>query len=127
MRYRVPTKGKYVLPHDLYMSIIFMIRDYDRMKEEAQDMLDETSTPDGMPRGNSISDTVANKAAKRETLLAKIKAIEDSLNEVPPEYRKGIIDNIVEHKRYPDIADRWTFTQQKGRMICGIAERLNWK
>ena len=126
MRYYAPKKGKYILPRDLYMQVIFMIKDYDRMKETAEDLLEETSSPDGQPRGNSISDTVASKAIKRETLLAKIKAIDESFNDCPIEYRQGVRNNITDRTRYPCDADRKTYTRQKGRVIYNIAKRLYW-
>ena len=62
------TKGKYILPREVYHQTIWIIRDYYRLKEEAEAILHESPGPsDGQPHGmNGISDPNASKAIRRE-------------------------------------------------------------
>ena len=73
-----PTKNnKYLLPTAVWNQTVWMIRDYDRMKEKADDVISLSSTlsGDGI-RGSGISDPTARMAEKREVYLHKVDLID---------------------------------------------------
>lgn len=77
MRDYQPTKNNpYILPHALYMQVVWLIRDYDRMREEYESSLDKSpAPPDGQPRGGSNVDSTQEKALTRANLWPRIEAV----------------------------------------------------
>lgn len=123
--YQRKKNNKYILPSAVYHQTIWTIRDYYRMKQEADDILTESSAAyDGMPHGKKTVDIVAKKAAKRESLIAKITAIESALSEIPTEYQKPIWKNILYGTPYPAHADRSTYGRNKAKFVSSAAKRL---
>ena len=95
------------------------------MKENAQDILDESpAPPDGMPRSGDIIDQVYIKAQRRAIYIDKIKVIDDAIKTIPEEYRKGIWNNIIRGDRYPADAERATYGHYKSKFILKVAEGL---
>lgn len=118
-------KSKYLLPYEVYHQTLWTIRDYERMKAEAEAILTESPPPpDGQPKGAGGGDEVYSKAARREEYVRKIHAIEEALREVPEEYRRGVWQNVTEWKAYPRDADRTTYGRWKSRFIYETARRL---
>ena len=69
--------NRYILPRTLYHQTVWQIRDYYRLKEQADAILEESPPPpDGQPHGTSIGDQVAVKAIRRETMLSTVRVIE---------------------------------------------------
>ena len=123
--YQRKKNNKYLLPSAVYHQTIWTIRDYYRMKEEADAILTESSAAiDGMPHGNSTPDIVYKKAVRRETLIVKTSAIEAALSDIPAEYQKPIWQNILYGTPFPIHADRSTYGRNKARFIASAAERL---
>lgn len=123
--YQRQKNNKYILPSAVYHQTLWTIRDYYRIRQEADDILTEASAQlDGMPKGNRNVDVVTKKAIRRENLLAKITAIEGALLEIPFEYRKPIWNNIMYGTPFPIHADRSTYGRNKSKFIAGAAERL---
>lgn len=114
------------IPHNLYMQIIYIIRDYDRLKASIDDkILESPPPPDGMPRGSGTGDPTANRARKLELLMEQIRGIENAIRCIPEEYRQPILDNIKNYTRFPDYADRKTWSRWKGALIRKVGENLN--
>lgn len=123
--YQRKKNNKYILPSAVYHQTIWTIRDYYRMKQEANDILTESSAAmDGMPHGEKAVDVVTKKAIKREALIGKISAIDAALLDIPAEYRKPIWKNILYSTPFPSYADRSTYGRNKARFIASAAERL---
>ena len=123
--YQRKKNNKYILPYAVYMQTVWIIRDYPRMKEEAQAILEESPPPpDGQPRGTGKGDDVFSKAARREDLLRKTKAIEYALGTVPKEYRFGVWLNVIERRAFPRDAGRSTYGKWKSRFVFEVAVRL---
>lgn len=113
------------MPNEAYNATIWTIRDYERLKESTQAILDESPPPpDGMPKGTGTSGTIEAKALKRDVYITKIKAIEKALEIIPPEYRKGVWENITLYKRYPNDAAKNTYGNYKARFIFYVAMYL---
>lgn len=129
-----------------YFSAIWFIRDYENMKREAQDLLDQSPIHDGQPRGSGTSDPTAAAAERRERVLRDIKCIEDAFETVPDYFRKPLYENIVhrvpEYKlsinphdirdKHPDAINSAATTIQYWRVKLVVAvirnrERAEWR
>lgn len=118
--------NKYQLPTAVYHQTLWIIRDYHRMQEELDAILLESRgpAPGGTVSGGAPVSEVQVKAERREPMLQKVMAIEKALNKVPPEYRRGIWDNICERKAFPEDADRSTYGRWKSRFVYEVAVAL---
>ncbi len=114
------------LPHNVYMQVLYLIRDFDRMKAEYDTAVDESpSPPDGMPRGSGTSDPTGNKAVRLEELGRKIRAIEAGLNVIPEEYRKSIWNNIVHRIPYDTRYTSYkVYRYHRKKMMITIARQM---
>lgn len=94
------------LPHNLYMFIIYTIKDYSRMKRTYR-ALDPGADPD-----------------YKHELERQIAAIERALLEVPEDIRTDVLLNITdEQPRRKDIPIR-LFKYYKQKLITDIAANL---
>lgn len=118
-------KSRYTLPRNLYMATLYQIRDYERMKDEAWALLDSSpEPPDGQPKGTVVGNPVEAAAIRREKYVQIIRIIDEALEEVPEEYRKGVWKNIQRGERYPDDASRNTYGNYKSRFIYEVAKKI---
>jgi hypothetical protein len=125
MEYQRKKNNKYVLPASVYNQTIWLIRDYQRMKDEAESLLTQSAAVnDGMPHGSPSPNGVVNRVIQRDKYLEKCKAIEEAFASIPPEYRQGVSDSILYRTRYPDNADRSTYARHKSRVIYLVAFKL---
>lgn len=124
MRDYQPIKNNpYILPHALYMQVVWLIRDYDRMREEYESSLEKSPAPhDGQPRSGSNVDSTQQKALTRVNLWTKIEAVDQALNTVPEEYQQGVWNNVVYRVRYPDDAEPRTYRRYKSKFIYMVAK-----
>ena len=53
-----------------------------------------------------------------------INAIEDALKQIPMEYRQYIFDNVVHKIKYPDFADKMTWSRWRMRFLYWVADNL---
>lgn len=122
--YQRKRNNPYRLPHNLYMRALYMIRDYDRIKADRQEIYYASAVGDGMPRGNAITSVTENKAVRLARLGEECDAVEKALNHIPPEYRKGVFDNICYGAAYPITADYSTYSRWRQRFIYWVAANL---
>lgn len=122
--YQRKRNNPYRLPHNLYMRALYMIRDYDRIKADRQDVFFASPASDGQPRGNSITSTTENKAVRLARLSEECEAVERALNHIPTEYRKGVFDNICYGSSYPSAADYSTYARWRQRFIYWVAAHM---
>lgn len=117
--------GKYALPPNVRSQLIYLIKDYERMKEEADAILSEYRINfEDMPKQSAHSDMVASKAARREYILLRLEAIDTAFQKVPEVYRLPIYNNICRRERYPDYADKTTFWRWRSKMLHYLAKSL---
>jgi hypothetical protein len=119
-------KTKYSLPHNEYMQMVYLVRDYDRMKTEYEMLIEESPPPpDGMPRGTKTGDPTSAKALRLSDLKRKITAVEEGLATVPEEYRKSVYLNVAYRipydARYVSIR---TYSYHKSKMMWTISRKL---
>lgn len=128
MRDYCPTKGKYTIPRAAWNRVIWLIRDYDRLKQEADQliMVRDKAPGDMAPAGRGgRSDPVAVAAIKRERFLKDIAVMDDAMELIPQEYRKGIWRSL-QGGTYPKDADRCTYSRWKSRYIYAVAEKMGY-
>ncbi|WP_456095506.1 hypothetical protein [Peptostreptococcus sp.] len=125
--YQRRKNNKYYLPKSVYHRTLWVIRDYERMKEEAESLVEISGVnTDGMPRGNEASDQVSRMVIKRCDLLKDVKVIDMALELIPEEYRAGVWNNIQYNKSYPTYAGARTFARYKAIFIHSVAKGLNY-
>lgn len=122
--YQRKRNNPYHLPHNLYMRVLYIIRDYDRLRSERQEIIHASPVADGMPHGNLQSSITENKAIRLANLNEDCEAVERALLRIPTEYRKGVINNVCYGSPYPVDADYSTYSRWRQRFIYWTAVYL---
>ena len=122
--YQQKKNNPYKLPHNLYMRMLYLVRDYERIRSEREDILNASPAPDGTPHSGTGNPT-EQKAIKLAGLGDNCSAIEQALRVVPPEYRKGVYDNICYRSPYPTDAGEATYKRWRCRFIYEVAKNLH--
>lgn len=123
--YQRVKNNKWILPTNLYRQTLYAIRDYERLKEEYEYMIQGRAIKlDGLPRGNQVGDPTAEMALKIEKIHDRLKAIEAAKEAIPKEYIKGVWQNILYDAPFPHDAGRSTYSRYKSRFVYEAAKRL---
>ena len=123
--YQCKRGNPYLLPHDIYMRVLYTVKGYDRRQAEYESLLyDSMLPPDGQPKGNKLSDRTADNGIKRALISEELEAVDQSLMMVAPEYRQGVKDNVMYGIWYPRYADIRTYQRYKQRFLHYVAQRL---
>ena len=125
--YQPHKNNPYYLPKTLYNRVLAVIRDYDRRREEYNEMLHSSPSPsDGMPRGGTTSDSVADKAIRMEAAWTELHAVEQALMRIPEEYRAGVFDNVRYRCQFPanTPAHYKTWLYWRRRFVYWVANNL---
>lgn len=101
---------------------------YDRLIQEADEMVAQAPVMDGQPRGAQTSDPTAAAAIRRERIRREISIIEGALNDIEPEFRSGVVENVVRGVPMYRIAGASERTWSRKRLVFlkGIVERAGW-
>ena len=123
--YQRKKNNPYILPRTVYNRVLWVIRDYERMKAERNEILHGYNCEqDGMPRGSDTSDPTMEKALKLEQIDREMQAVEQALLLVPDDLRNGVFNNICYQANYPYYPSRWTWQRAKQKFIYKVAENL---
>lgn len=115
----------YSLPKAVYYQALYAVRDYDRLRAEYDDILHASAAPpDGLPHGSGSGQPVMDKAIRLNAISAKLTAIERALSCIPPEYRRGVLDNVRYQAPYPYVACYRTWSTYRRRFLFGVAKNL---
>lgn len=115
----------YKLPRAVYYQALYAVRDYDRLHAEYNDIMHASASPaDGMPRGSNPGRPVEDKAIRLEHIHGKLVAIDRALDSIPPEYRRGVMDNVRYQSPYPYIACYRTWSTYRRRFLFCVAKYL---
>jgi len=120
--YQRQKNNPYLLPLSVYRRTLYLVRDYDRIKREIAGVPFQTHTGDGQPRGTDTSDPTGNAALKMEKLWQDCKAIDDALFKVPQEYRRGVLNSILDNCGYPVDAGQSTYGRWKCIFLYHVAK-----
>lgn len=123
--YQPKRKNPYKLPHNLYMRVLYLIRDYERIRLERQDILFGSSSGDGQPKGNAFFSATESKAIRMACLEDECRAVERAIAHIPQEYRNGVIGNICHKTAFPGDAGYSTYKRWRQRLIYWTARNLN--
>lgn len=122
--YQCQKNNSYKMPHNLYMRMLYLVRDYERLKSVRADILHSSPEHDGQPH-NGLGNPTETKGIKLAMLGNECSAVEKALKDIPEEYRKGIMDNICHEIPYPYTAHRNTYSYWRLKMLNGVAKNLN--
>lgn len=123
--YQRVKNNKWILPKNLYRQTLYAIRDYDRLKEEYEYIIQGRAIElDGLPHGSQMGDPTAETAAKIEKIHDRIKAIETAKKVIPEEYVKGVWQNILYDAPFPLDAGRATYSRYKSQFVFEAAKQL---
>ena len=116
--YQLVKGNPFVLPKNLYRQILYLIKDYDRIKLLWEEELYTTQRGDGGPRGSHISDPTFAKAVKRIRLEEDLKAMDKALEQIPEEYQ----EHVINHARYGILAER---LKSLSAALIGLSEGIS--
>lgn len=123
--YQRKKNNRYILPKTVYHCTLWKIRDYYRLKDEADAMINHKGDDTCQVQGGSPSDPVMVAVVKRERYIKEVDIISNSLKCMPVEYRQGVWENIHFGQAFPLCADRSTFGRYKSKYIYTVAKRLD--
>ena len=124
-------KKDYHLPRDIYHRVLWLVRGYDRTKEELESLILPQGKTDGESRATGPSDPTVQAAIRRERLLDDFQAVEDARLMVPEEYRDVVFKNVKDirpFKTFPefDYAHEQTWKNWRGRFLREVARNKGW-
>ena len=122
--YQCKKNNPYKLPHNLYMRMLYLVRDYERIRSERSDILNSSPDPDGVPHSGNGNPT-EQKAIKLAMLDNTCGAVEKALSVVPDEYRNAIWNNICYWSPYPASAGEATYKRWRIRFVYEVAKNLH--
>ena len=113
---------------DLRGRALYFAKAYDRLRREADELIEQAPVMDGQPRSTKTGDPVAAAAIRRERITHEISIIEGALLEIEPEYRQGILDNVCRGVRMRMLTDasESTWTRKRRMFLVGIVKRACW-
>ena len=123
--YQRTKNNPYLLPHNLYMRTLYVIRDYDRRKDEYIALAYVSPHQmNGAPGSGRPSNPTENRGIRRAALFDELEAVEQALMAIPDEYRQGVRQNVMYGAWYPKNADVRTYQRWKQRFVYLVAGRL---
>ena len=119
---------KWPFAQDLRGRALHFAKGSDRLKHEADEMIQQAPVMDGQPRGTKTSDPTAAAAIRRERITREIRIIEGALNDIEPEYREAIIENVCRGVRMEDLEgfSVSSLIRRRRTFLAGIVERAGW-
>lgn len=123
--YQRKTNNPHLLPKTVYNRVLWLIRDYERMKAERNEILYSGNREvSDMPRGSDMANTTMDKALKLEQLDREMQAVEQALLLVDGDMRTGIMNNICYQVPYPYYPSESTWLRRKRKFIHDVAKNL---
>lgn len=122
--YQRKLNNPYRLPKTLYRRVLAVIRDYDRQREEIDNILYGTAERDGISSGIPGKPT-ENAAMRMMQYTGDVEAVERALETIPEEYRREVFANIRYGNRFSDNAHYKTWLHYRQKLIYEVAKKLN--
>ena len=117
------------MPHSVAMRVKWTIKDYPRLKQEADACIARTPTQTETPEAQRQRDITATERTnlKYAELMKTIRAIDDALVEsVAPQDRQTIMDHILHDKRWPLDRSESTYKRIQNRFMYAVAKKLQY-
>lgn len=126
--YQCGHNNPYWLPQTLYRRCLALVRDYERLKAERDNIIYAGGTGDGQPHGESPISTTEAKALRLAEMDADCEAVERALERIPTEYRRGVYTNVVYGIRLDNLpyACRNTYSKWRQRFLYHVAKHKYW-
>lgn len=123
-----PKKGVYTLPKSVYYRVLYIVKDYPRLLQDADAMLEatppQTETPE-IQRQRNLRATETNNLKYTE-IMKDIRDIENALKDaVPDDAQKAILSSIINNTPYPLDKDRRTYSRYKQKFLYILAKERN--
>lgn len=109
--YQNRKNNDYHLPPLLYKRVINLSRDYSKRIKKERDEL------------SAKSDRTEHENAVLSVRDKQCNAIENAIESIPPEYRKGVWAKII-YDKYPEFMSESTFGRYKARFAYQVAVNL---
>ena len=123
--YQQEKGNPYLLPKTVYHRTLWVIRDYERMKAERNEILySYNCEQDGLPHGSDVGTPTEVKALKLEQISRDVEAVEQALLQVDEDMRSGVMNSIGYQVPYPYYPSRWTWQRKKQKFIHEVAKNL---
>lgn len=122
--YQRKRQNPYLLPHNVYMQVLYLIRDYDRMQQVRADILNGSAPHDGTPH-TAHGNPTESKAIKLASLDHRCEQINAAIASVPREYRKAVWENICRRAPYPSDAGEATYKRWRCRFVWQVAKNMD--
>ena len=123
--YQRKKNNKYYLPKTLYRGVISVIKDYERMSSEADDILFGTPNKDIVSFGGIPGKPTEQAAIRLAQYTNELEAIEKALEQIPEEYRKAVFRNVAFGERFPaECTSYKTWLRWRKRFIYYCAQNL---
>ena len=121
--YQLTRNNPYLLPKAVYHRTLWIIRDYERLKAERNELLyAQNYQQDGMPKGNDVGNPTEAKALRLEQISRDIEAVEQALQTVDEDMRNGIMNSICYRVPYPYYPGERTWQRAKQKFIHQVAK-----
>lgn len=115
----------YLLPKTVYNRVLWVVRDYERLKSERQNILHSYDCDwNGLPRGGGVGNPTEDKALQLERFTADLEAIEQALLLVDEDMREGVLNNIYYRASYPHTPSLSTWIRRKQKFLYDVAKNL---
>jgi DNA-directed RNA polymerase specialized sigma24 family protein len=126
--YQCGHNNPYWLPQTLYRRCLALVRDYERLKAERDNIIYAGGTGDGQPHGESPVSTTEAKALRLVEIDADCDAVERALERLPAEYRRGVYTNVVYgvcQWALTGASDR-TWSRWRHMLLYTVAKNKRW-
>ena len=125
--YQLKKNNPFRLPDNLYRRVVYTVKDYDRRKAEYNEQLAYVPPVlDGMPSSLSDSDPTANKAIKLAGLYDDLYAVDSAEQDIPKEYRAGVVENAKYGTEFPASAHYHTWQKWRQIFLYQVAKYMKY-
>lgn len=91
----IPAKDRESIPHNVYMQVVYILKDYRRTLRERDNILHGTSPKDGQSQGQASGDPTGNRAVRLAALSSRVAGIDSAIHDTNAAYS--------EHTRRGDV------------------------
>ena len=120
-----PKKSEYAMPKSVYYRMVYLVKDYPRLCEEAESILlatpPQTETPEIQRQRNITAQET--QSLKYAAIMADVRDIEDALQVIPSDARMAILASIIQNKSYPLDRSNRTYSRYKQYYLYTLAKK----